>query len=245
MTTTTRSHPSDRDSVDKLLHRLALLATHEVYTDGKLVVEQRESLLIYPSLARDFTCVAGCTACCLPFTIDYTPQEMRTHRESWDKETRERLDALFTERMVEVNGKRSKIYSYAQYLDDQCPFLQPVREQGALGCSLYPAQPLECASAPQLRMSTRGDKYATISKQPFGRAWAWNDTPQCEFSPSGPIPEADVDLSNEIGLLRRYKVWADLFQIKTVIPEVVKVLSHFRENLIETNGASIEIPLTK
>lgn len=155
----------------------------------------------------------------------------------------------FQKRKVEVNGHQRTVYTYPQYKDDQCPYLSPTRPDGNLGCSFWDTeagQPLECAAAPQLLMSTRGDKYATLSKRPFGRAWAWKETPQCEFTDLVMTPDDipdDLDLSNEIGLLRRYQEWAYLFEIRTVIPQVVKVLENFREELIANEMRSISIPL--
>lgn len=154
----------------------------------------------------------------------------------------------FQKRKVEVNGHQRTVYTYPQYKDDSCPYLGE-RPDGNPGCSFWdtnPGQPLECAAAPQLLMSTRGDKYSTISKRPFGRAWAWKETPQCEFTDlivkAEDVPD-DLDMSNEIALLERYKEWATLFQIRTVISPVIKVLQNFKAELEANNMQSISIPL--
>src|SRR6476469_2887001 len=156
-----RSTPQHADSVGKLLHRLALLTGEEVLHDGKPVLETpRKELLIQPALAREFTCVAGCSACCLPFTLDFTPEEFkRIQTKKVEKRSGVNPLTRFSMRKVNVNGSYRTVFSYPQYLDDQCPFLAPIREGGAPGCSFYDSgtgQPLECAAAPQLLMSTRG-----------------------------------------------------------------------------------------
>lgn len=158
------------------------------------------------------------------------------------------IEVDFQSRQVEVNGHKRIVSTYPQYKDDKCPYLGE-RPDGNPGCSFWgtgSGQPLECAAAPQLLMSTRGEKYSTLSKRPFGRAWAWKETPQCEFTDlvvtPVDVPE-DLDLSNEIELLRRYQAWAKVFHIKTVIPQVIKVLKNFREELIANEMKSISIPL--
>lgn len=244
-----RSHPSHADSTGKLLNRLALLTGEEVYQGGKLVLSPREVLLVQPSLARSFSCVSGCTACCLPFTLDFIPKEMEKMEDSKIKRRTGRTVGVdFQKRKVEVNGSQRSVYTYPQYKDDRCPYLG-TRPDGNPGCSFWDTgsgQPLECAAAPQLLMSTRGDKYATLSKRPFGRAWAWQETPQCEFTDLVMKPEDipdDLNLSNEIELLERYKAWANLFQIKTVISPVIKILRNFKAELEANNMQSISVPL--
>lgn len=247
--TQTRTVPSHVDSTGKLLNRLALMTGDEVRQKGRLVVEPRETLLLQPSLARDFFCVAGCTACCLPFTLDYCPEEWHVLDQQAPADVGAPMPGDdFNVRTVEVNGEEHEIWSYPQYEDDQCPYLRPIREDGAGGCSFVPSQnfqPLECAAAPQILNSTRGDRYATLSSRPFGRGWAWKDKPQCEFTDLI-VTESDLedlDMADKIDLLKRYQMWADHLSIDTVIPEVIEILSDFRNRLVENDLKAIPVPL--
>lgn len=244
-----RTVPSHVDSTGKLLNRLALMTSDEVRQNGRLVVEPRKVLLLQPSLARDFFCVTGCTACCLPFTLDYCPAE-------WEiLNTRYPVDAGspdpegdFEVRMIEVNSVEHEVWSYPQYEDERCPYLRPIREGGAGGCSFVPSQnfqPLECAAAPQILNSTRGAEHATLSSRPFGRGWAWKDRPQCEFTDLvvNKADLEDLDMADKIDLLKRYQMWADHLSIDTVIPEVIEILSDFRNRLIENDLKAIPVRL--
>lgn len=245
-----RTVPGHVDSTGKLLNRLALMTGDPVYQRGKLIVEPRQELLLMPSLARDFTCVAGCSACCLPFTLDFVPAEWRgLNKKHVGRVSGTDPKDIFEKRKIEVNGDEHEIWSYPQYKDNQCPFLQPIRDGGAPGCSFVPGQnlqPLECAAAPQLLNSTRGDRYATLSSRPFGRGWAWKDKPRCEFTDVA-LKQSDleaIDMTDKIALLGRYSLWADHLGISTVIDEVVTILSDFRNRLIDNDFRSIVVPLT-
>jgi hypothetical protein len=231
-----RSIPTDVDSVDKLLRRLALLSPDPVTRRGQAIVTPSTRWFVSPSLLRSFRCVAGCTACCLPFTLDFLPEEFEA---GWPiEEVEAHARARFMQRTIEINGRRRPVWSYPQYLDDRCSFLRPTREGGTLGCGFWPQQPLECAAAPQLLVTTRGQGATVVMKRPFGRGWAWKDRPQCEFDPIidrlDDIPDA-FDLSNETGLLRRYGRWAAYFEIDTVIPAVIDVMSRL-PSLLRTHG---------
>lgn len=226
-----RTIPGHVDSTGKLLERLALVAKEPVLQKGKVVRTPPHQLYVSPSVLRQFNCASGCTACCLPFTLDFTPEEFDTL--DWTEEIAEQAIDQFSMRVVEVNGAKHPVYSYPQYLDDSCPYLRPTREGGALGCGFWTAdnstQPLECAAAPQLLMTTRGEGNTVIMKRPFGRGWAWKNKPQCEFDPvidhPGKIPDT-YDFTDEITLLNRYEGWAKHFGIPTYIPEIIEVLEN-------------------
>lgn len=246
----TRTIPGHVDSTGKLLNRLALMTGDVVTQKGKPILEPRRELLVMPSLARRFTCVSGCSACCLPFTLDFCPAEWAgLSRNLVAKQGAPNPRNLFEEREIEVNGTEHTILSYPQYKDDKCPFLQPIRDDGNPGCSFVPGQnlqPLECATAPQILNSTRGDYYATISSRPFGRGWAWKDKPQCDFEPVALTEKEleEIDMTDKIALLGRYSLWADHLGVRTVIDQVVEILSDFRSRLISNNMRSIVVELS-
>lgn len=235
----TRTIPGHVDSVGKLLERVALVAKEKIYYQGKPIkrttdagayeVEPPEQIYLSPSLLRRFACHVGCTACCLPFTLDFTNDEFNSF--VWKEDVDSEAIGKFETRILQVNGKEQPIQTYKQYLDDSCPFLRPTRDEGALGCGFWTednsTQPLECAAAPQLLMTTRGQGATVLMKRPFGRGWAWKDKPQCEFDPVADSPgkiDDDFDLSNEIMLLERYNHWAEYLEIETYIPEILDVL---------------------
>jgi hypothetical protein len=255
-----RTIPGHVDSLGKLLERLSLVAKEQIYRDGKQVtrttdssgeydVEPPSTITLSPSLLRKFECVSGCTACCLPFTLDFTPEEFDTF--DWTDEIVTQAIDQFSNRMVEINGVRREVLTYEQFRDPSCPYLRPTRPGGALGCGFWSqdnsTQPLECAAAPQLLMTTRGAGNTVMMKRPFGRGWAWQDKPQCYFEDVpvkvGEVP-ADFSLDNEIMLLERYGHWADHFGVETYIPAIIEGMrvypgmvrdGHVRSYAIELN----------
>lgn len=241
-----RTIPQHVDSTGKLLNRLALVAIDPVMQKGKLIAPPPKKILVTPSLLREFRCVSGCTACCLPFTLDYTPEEFEDL--DWTEEITKQAVDQFRLRTIEVDGRSYEVLSYPQYKDNSCPYLRQTRENGALGCGFWSkdnsTQPVECAAAPQLLMTTRGMGSTVIMKKPFGRAWSWKVKPQCEFDPVidhiKKIPD-NFDLSNEIMLLKRYLHWADYLDIPTWIPAIIEILEDFPNQLRLTNLRSVII----
>lgn len=232
-----RTIPGHVDSTGKLFSRLALLTKSEmVYLEGKktITVEPPRQVVLAPSLLREFRCIDGCTACCLPFTLDFLPSEFANFLEKWAPDVAEQAEQEFSRREVEVNGVKREIFSFKQYEYPTCPYLRPTRKGGALGCGFWtefntPTQPTECAAAPQISITTRGPRQTMVMKKPFGRAWQWRVTPQCEFddrveSLRG-LPD-EYDLTNEINIFRRYLGWAQYFEVETWIPEVIEAMGH-------------------
>jgi hypothetical protein len=193
--------------------------------------------VLSPSLLREFRCHVGCTACCnVSITLDFTDDEFQ--RFLWRDDVMTMAHSRFRRRYVTVNGHRFPIMSYPQYKDPRCPFLRPIRDDGVMGCGFWTSnnstQPLECSSAPQVSIQTRGADTTVIMKRPFGRAWIWKVPPQCEFDPlldtPGDLTHA-VNLSGEITVLRRYQYWADFFRIPTHIPAIIATMQHLKEHI--------------
>lgn len=237
-----------RDSIERMLYRLGILARKPIIREGVVFAQAATEIYVSPALLRTFHCKVGCIACCsIKITVDFSPEEFASLK--WSKKVRDKAESLFFEREIEVNGKRYPIFTYNQYQDPACQFLAPIRE-GQLGCSFYPYQPLECASAPQLSMTTHGGK-SIVTKRPFGRAAQWTNVPQCEFSPIpkpiGPllrtVDKSTVDdpkhpLANEIGLLQRYQYFADYFEIDTYVGEVIAALGQLPEILAQVAASN-------
>jgi hypothetical protein len=232
-----RSIPRHVDSVEKLVDRLALIAKVPVIYNGKRLRPRPPThLFLSPSLLREFRCHVGCTACCLSFTLDFTEDEFQ--RFLWRADISQEAHMRLRKRRITVNGRMFTIMSYPQYKDPSCPFLRATRPGGALGCGFWTTgnstQPLECAAAPQISMTTRGPDTTVLMKRPFGRGWNWKVPPQCEFDPlldgPGDLARA-VDLRDEIALLRRYQHWADLLKIPTHLPAIISTMQHLKERV--------------
>lgn len=241
--TKARTISSMVDSTQKLLHRIALVSPDPVFLNGKKLMNPSHTVCVTPSLLRDFVCTPGCTACCQGFTLDFTPQEF-WHTRPWDTDKLP-IDIMefFQTRHININNFEYPILTAKQYEHDHCPMLVPVESRGGnLGCSMWPMPPLECEAAPNLLMTNRGEGVSMIMKKPFGRGWAWKETPQCQFNP--PENPMKVDLTQEIKLLRRYQHWADYMKIPTVIDKIVEVMGDLPQRIHQNNGASIRIKMT-
>jgi len=237
----TRTVPGHVDSLGKLLERLQLVSREEVTYNGKRVREIPSEFYVSPALLRYFECTHGCTACCLPFTLDFTPDEF----DMLPKRVAGKGLGRFYERVINVSGTEATIKTYDQYKDDACPYLTPNRRNGttALGCGFYekgPGQPMECHAAPQVLMTSRGPDISMITSRPFGRGWAWKDKPQCVFHPVADklstLPDdAQEQADRKALVLERYLHWADHVNITTVLPEAIEATRNLPA-LLRDNG---------
>lgn len=236
----TRTVPGHVDSVGKILERLQLVSPYRVTYKGKHVRDVPSEFYVSPALMRYFECKTGCTACCLPFTLDFTNDEYNTLPEEVAGND---VNDLFYERVIEVNGSEFRIQSYDQYKDDACPFLVPNRNGKAKGCAFWGSetgQPIECEAAPQLLMTSRGPDISMLTSRPFGRGWAWKDKPQCIFHPVADKIQAIPDNALEqcqsrVKTLRRYLAWAEYLEVRTVLPQAIEAVENLPE-LLRDNG---------
>jgi hypothetical protein len=218
------------DSIFKMTHQLACLSPKPVYWGKKnrpVLKKIPEWVGIGPSVFRQFVCVDGCHACCaIAVTLDFLPEEFAEMEESKKKLV------PWEEREIIVNGKASTIVSVNQSPYPFCPYLTAERPNGGKGCSLWPKQPLECASAPQVTFmhyaggGSEGDPHTMIMKKPFGRGWNFPTKMQCEFH--------DVDhastvkaLKSDLQLLIRYNHWAEYLGIETVLPKLIGQFTNY------------------
>ncbi len=250
----TRTVPGHVDSVGKILERLQLVSPYEVTYKGKPVRAVPSEFYASPALMRYFECKTGCTACCLPFTLDFTNDEFNILPE---EVAGNNIDELFYERVIEVNGSEFRIQSYDQYKDDACPFLVPNRNKTALGCAFWareghpdtgmpgPGQPIECEAAPQLLMTSRGPDISMLTSRPFGRGWAWKDKPQCIFHPVADriqaIPDdAQEQCASRVRTLRRYLTWAEYLEIETVLPQAIEAVENLPATLRDNGMRTVQ-----
>lgn len=236
----TRTVPGHVDSVGKLLERLQLVSPYRLRYDGKEVRDVPSEFYVSPALLRYFECKKGCTACCLPFTLDFTPDEFAGQPL---RVANKRPDKMFYDRVIEVNGSEFTIKTYDQYKDDSCPYLTPNRNGDALGCGFWGkgvGQPLECEAAPQVLMTSRGPDVSMITSRPFGRGWAWKDKPQCIFHPVADriqdIPDdAEDQAYARAATLQRYLDWAEYLEVKTVLPQAIEAVRNLPA-ILRDNG---------
>jgi hypothetical protein len=216
--------------VEKVLGQISMLSPDEVrYQSGRrkerLVGADVERVVLSPTVFRKFVCVAGCTACCQKFTLDYIPSEMLEEEDGFDW------------RFVNVNGRRRGVLTNDQNQNPLCDFLTAIRPDGGLGCSRWPRPPLACISAPQLQFIQMRPGTTYVLKKPFGRAWAMKPTPQCEFLN---VDLSEVDLQTNLAILDRFHAWAKYFRIKTCIPQLQKEIGKvLRAGVIPTEGIEV------
>ncbi len=225
------------DSVGKLIHHLAALSPEPVYFGKKqrLVLNPPGKLVITPSVFREFRCIDGCHACCaVAITLDYIPEEYN----SLPSEMRARVD--WEVRPVLVNGQEIPIWSVNQAPYPFCPYLTAVRPNGGMGCSLWPKQPIECASAPQVSVRYMRSGRTRLSKVPFGRAWRFPNKAQCEFHAED-RQKTLTALKSDIRLLLRYERWAAYLGLKTLLPQLVGKLSTYPDYDLEFPKTSVTV----
>lgn len=214
------------DSAEKIVRQLASLATVPVTYNGKALPGPPREVRIGPQFWRQFRCTPGCTACCLfTFSLNFLPAEFEHVRE----DTR----GLFRERVVVANGHRARIFTLADNREGRrhCRFLAPGRsgDPAILGCTLYPAMPLSCQSAPQFQpIYHAGEQVTYLMKKPFSRSWKFPEPPQCRFEHAVPY-----DPSDDLAIIDRFRAWAEHLAIPTVLDQLRQVVERgpYRETV--------------
>jgi hypothetical protein len=192
----------------------------------RLVGTHVERVVLSPTVFRKFVCVAGCTACCQKFTLDYIPSEIVDQDKSG-----------FVQREVFVNSNARTMWTNDQNQNPICDYLTAIRPDGGLGCARWPRPPLACISAPQLQFIQMRPGTTYILKKPFGRAWAMKPTPQCEFLN---VDLSEVDLQTNLAILDRFHAWAKYFRIKTCVPQIQKEIGKvLRAGVIPVEGIEV------
>lgn len=219
------------DSVEKILAQLALLSPDVVTYQARSLrtgfpLQERvfdapvDVVILAPALFRTFRCVAGCTACCQKFTLDYTPHEYQTlvtHKTGFER------------RVVSVNDKKKHVFTNDQNDNPICDFLSVQRPDAvALGCAHFPYPPLSCISAPQLQFIQMRHRTTYVLSKPFGRAWAMTPTPQCEFEEPADQKEFRDQMEMRIEILMRFQEWARYFGIRTCLRQILREMRKVR-----------------
>lgn len=203
--------PGRADSVEKLVHKLALLSPEPVRWGPKqkvLVKTPPKQVLVAPSVFREFICTVGCTACCyVTITLDYFPGETQFAELPSD------VQKQFKVRDIYVNGRLFPIISHdRRHLVSKCQFLTESTRGGGPGCGLWPRPPLECQAAPQSQLMQIRPGKTYLLKKPFSRAWRFKQKPQCQFVAN---QDLSLVLAGDIAILRRYLAWASFLNMPT------------------------------
>lgn len=207
------------DTIPRLIYRLSTIAIEPIHYNGEIIGEGVKTVVIAPGFFRRFSCPNSCGACCqisrgLPVSIDYPDIEKYQALLSTPE---------FTNRLVYVNQDQYRLISCTEsHSMSHCRFWLPQSSSGGSGCRLwehaYP--PEECMSAPQISLSPRDGGVTWLMKRPFGRAWKYLPTAECEF-------ESDDSfgyLFDDIKRLELLEEWADYFHVTTVLKGIINIL---------------------
>lgn len=226
--------PGRNDSIEKLVHKLALFSPGQV-TWGKkdkiLVKEPLERIVIAPSMWRTFICTVGCSACCwVDITLDYMPHEAQLIEIPGPER--------FEPREVIVNGSKYTVMTFDRRKQPgKCPMMSDTIREGGPGCSLWPNPPLECQAAPQLQVLQARPNQTYLMKKPFSRAWRFKITPECQFVPADDL--SSMGIAGDLALLERYVLWAKYLEIETVLPSIVNFFKRVLETGLIPEGAYV------
>jgi hypothetical protein len=194
------------DSVDKIIRPyLACTTKDRVRYKGEVFEPKR--LQVSPLIFRSFSCPPMCGACCnTKFTVDFLPTE--------------KAPPGLVERMVEVNGKEYKILSELQKdtPGEHCCYLN--FENG--WCKVHTTHALTC-DFELLRFIVRPSQSSNILLQRlYGRGW---NMERVDGERGAKCVQGgwNADVRDDIiRRLYRLRKWADYFEIKTVIYDIVK-----------------------
>lgn len=216
-------------SFTRTLSRLSMMTSVPISIQGGEASTPPRSFRVGPSVFRKFVCAPGCSACCLqgPLTLDFLPEEPEWLGLPSD------IERMFSTKSVEVNGVRREIFSLDKP-KGMCHFLVP--HAGGQGCGIWQNHPLECWAAARLQFQTHGED-AVMLKKGFAREWRWEVRAQCQY------PEFEweqSELEADLSVLRRYSVWAETFQIPTILPELISALTR---SYRERSAVTIIFPL--
>lgn len=197
-----------KDSVDRIVGvQLASLTRDPLSYKG--VIYQPKPIRVSPDLFRGFTCPERCGACCIKVTLDYIPSE-------WAR-LRGPPSPKMTVRQVTVNERPHSVYSDLQQDHQNYHCRNLSKETGR--CGIYDRRPFAC-DFELIRFSV-GDDVIHLTQRLYGRAWAkmridGERGTMCEMTPIDPATTAEV-----LRKLLRLGEWADYFEVRTWIPEII------------------------
>lgn len=128
------------DSLHKIAHYLAMIATAPFVFDSKLY-QPPTTLKISPTFWRDYTCPPLCGGCCRAWTIDFWPWQWVTFKATYANAAKH-----FRSYMLIVNDSDYLIHSNrhsarGRFAQRQfCQFLQPADGR----CSIHDYSPFSC-----------------------------------------------------------------------------------------------------
>lgn len=201
------------DTIDKIVGSyFRVVTTEPLFYKGARF--DPEPLRVSEGIFRGYTCPSGCGGCCMRFSLDYLPSEKLPA--GWE--------ARFTEREIEVNGKKIIVLSDIQedFVSDKCIHLR--RHDGR--CNVHGRQPFSC-DFELIRISISQEEEGTernnaMSTRLFGRGWSFTRV-DGEKGALCTITEVSKEsIADTIRKLERLKAWCDHFQISTVMEDILE-----------------------
>jgi Fe-S-cluster containining protein len=195
------------DSVDKIVERYFACVTREDYGyKGKRYVAK--PVAISPLLLRGYTCPSDCGGCCLRFSLDYLPSELRPPN--------------CKPRAVDFNGYSVQVYSDLQ--DKKEHYCRHLNQENGR-CGIYPVRPFSCDFELIRPMAFENeDSPNLLTQKLYGRGWNLlridNERgAMCEMTE--PTTESVADVVRK---LKRLEEWARHFSLDTWVSTIIDII---------------------
>lgn len=207
-----------QDSVGKVVSYLHAVALEPLTYKGKHLLPYRKFYLS-TKFFRNFTCPPMCGGCCPRFSLDYFPGPRCD-------EARTRYRRL-QPRKVTINERTVTVYSDLQddHADHSCRNLD--KSNGR--CGIHTHNPFSCSFELIRVLHFRDEGKAILTKKLFGRGWNLlridgERGAKCEMTPF----DIEVLYGTDVPLLQELCAIADLFDIRTRLPDILTFLERHR-----------------
>lgn len=179
---------------------------------------------------RSYKCIQ-CGWCCLPVTLDYYEYNFGIAKERYPE-----IAGNFEEAEVEVNGTKRKVFVFEQAKKNKnikkCVFLENN------SCSIHEQNPWGCRFELYKMRKTRGGGYLTLQRP--SRAWI-NRQGTCASCQLHPFDKDCYEMG--VRYLEELQKIADLFNVKTWLPEILEILKKVDYNKIPKDKIPVGVNL--
>lgn len=196
-----------RDSVDKIITTYFACVTSEEF-EYKGKVYTPKDLVISPLIFREYKCNIKCGACCPRFSLDYLPTELPPY--------------ALKERIVQFNNKEYTILSDLQ-MDQQIPsfFCKNLNMNDGL-CGIHGKQPFTCDFELLRFLKFEDDNRPNrVMTKHFGRAWNMKRIDGGYGTKCDVLDRTDEARADVIRKFERLKVWANYFELRTKLDDII------------------------
>lgn len=163
-------------------------------------------LIVSPNVFRGYTCPEGCGACCRKYQLEYLPWEAKT-------EEAEEFELLVNEKKIPlmIDRQATNTKYWCRYLDTTTG-----------RCTVYHQRSFGCAFSLLAFTRYKEPRHNVLTCRKLGRHHLYTRIDgqrgtMCELLPVN--QEAIVQARQT---LSRLQVWADHFQLKTWVPEILE-----------------------